>query len=571
MRVDAAGSIGSIDYNNETGGVFVNLDSHDHTYDGQFVAAGRSTDIDGQPRVIGIDNVTGLANAHGGSGDDILVGSSVANNLSGGAGQDLLVVVPDTAPPAASVVFDHGDGTTETIITGGLASAADNLHGGFGYDTVQLDLDGSAAAGFLFNRTGVAGSPELDGVEQFIGTDKNDVIILPTNYSTDGSGVTVNGGKGDDVISGSNNVDSLFGGEGNDKISGLGGDDDIHGNSGDDQIWGGAGNDTIHGDFGDDTITGGTGDDTLYGDDGNDAFIYKVGDGHDTIDGGAGTSDRLNVNGNNQNQNFVLTAQGGTGFTIEMDADSHPEITAVNVEKLFLAVAGGSDKITIADTDSGIGSDTLSVTGSTGSFIVDGANLPEIHVLNTGSLDFHLVGGSGNDTIDASALNSAATPQTLAVTLDGGDGNDTIIGSTGNDTIIGGTGNDIITGGKGDDTVNAGDDTDTINYTVGDGRDTVDGGAGTDTEIVNGSSSAVTYNVNPITVGADTDIGINIVAGVSPASTIAADASNYEVATKAVEEIQINLGSAGDHVVVSGDLSGTGLAALHHHHQGRRR
>jgi len=84
------------------------------------------------------------------------------------------------------------------------------------------------------------------------------------------------------------------------------------------------------------------------------------------------------------------------------------------------------------------------------------------------------------------------------------------------------------------------------------GTETVDGGAGTDTQIVNGSGTAVTYNVNPITVGADNDIGINIVAGVTSASAVAADAGNYEIATKAVEEIQITLDSAGDHVVVSG-------------------
>ena len=50
------------------------------------------------------------------------------------------------------------------------ANATDGLHGGFGYDTVQLDLNGSSAAGFVFNRTG-ANPPALDGVEQFIGTD----------------------------------------------------------------------------------------------------------------------------------------------------------------------------------------------------------------------------------------------------------------------------------------------------------------------------------------------------------------------------------------------------------------
>ena len=46
--------------------------------------------------------------------------------------------------------------------------------------------------------------------------------------------------------------------------------------------------------------------------------------------------------------------------------------------------------------------------------------------------------GAGNDTIDASKLPAA----TMALTLDGGAGNDVIIGSASNDTLIGGSGND---------------------------------------------------------------------------------------------------------------------------------
>jgi T1SS-143 domain-containing protein len=548
VRVDAAGSIGSIDYDNETTGVFVNLDSQQHTYDGQTVAAGRSTDITGQGPVIGIDNVTGLANAHGGSGDDILVGSSVANNLSGGVGQDLLVVVPDTAGPAASVLFDHGDGTPlETISTSGRASSADNLHGGVGYDTVQLDLDGSSATGFVFDRTG-SGSPELDGVEQFIGSDGNDIIMLPTNYTTDGSGVTVNGGKGDDVISGSNNAESLFGGEGNDKISGLGGNDDLHGNSGDDQIWGGAGNDTIHGDFGDDTITGGLGDDTLYGDNGNDLFIYKFGDGHDTIDGGAGSSNRLNVTGNNDEQSLVMTATTATDFTVETDGDSTPEITATNVQKVNIAVGGGHDTVTIVDGDN---DDTITVTGAAHDFTIDGTNLPSTHVTNanTGTLDFRLGGGAGNDSIDASALNSAGSPQTLNVTLDGGAGNDTITGANGADTLNGDAGNDILSGGAGNDTIDGGTNDalsfqgniNAIAWTPGVG-DVVDYGAIT---------TGVFVNVGATDATVDTGSGFEtLVAGQARDR-----GAGTQVGIDTLSNIEVVIGGSGADVIVGGGQS----------------
>jgi Ca2+-binding RTX toxin-like protein len=509
VRVDAAGSIGStgsIDYDNETTGVFVNLDSHKHTYGCQTVAAGRSTDIDGQGPVVGIDKVAGIANARGGSGDDILVGSSgISNTLDGGAGQDLLVVLPDLVVPAGSRTFDRGDGTSEQIDVTGLAGGSDNIHGGSGYDTVRFDLDGVTDKGFLFDGASFPGSLAIDGVERFIGTYGNDVIILPTDYTADDGDVTVKGGKGDDVISGSNNADSLFGGNGDDRISGLGGDDTIRGNRGDDVIWGDAGNDTI---------SGGLGDDTLLGGGGNDHFIYKVGDGHDIIDGGAGNSDRLNVNGNNHNQVFALTATGETGFQIETDGGGTPEIIAIKVEKVVLNVAGGHDSITITDIGS---DDTITVTGTTGDFTVDGTNLPEIRVLNTGSLDLDLAGRNGNDTIDASALDSAGSPQTLHVTLDGGAGNDTIAGSNGADTLNGGAGNDILRGGAGNDAIDGGTGMDIIDFS--------DGTAGIDVALVQ-SPGNTTVNLTAAGLGTDTYKNIEGIFGTAFADTLHGTALN---------------------------------------------
>ena len=48
-------------------------------------------------------------------------------------------------------------------------------------------------------------------------------------------------------------------------------------------IIGGAKNDTLYGGAGADTLWGNKGNDTLYGGDGNDTFIFKAGDGKDTI------------------------------------------------------------------------------------------------------------------------------------------------------------------------------------------------------------------------------------------------------------------------------------------------
>ena len=84
-------------------------------------------------------------------------------------------------------------------------------------------------------------------------------------------------------------------------------------------------------------------------------------------------------------------------------------------------------------------------------------------------------GLAGNDTIDASAL--AAGQVDLA--LNGGAGNDTLIGSHGNDTVAGGIGNDVAQLGDGDDT---------FVWNPGDGSDTVEGQGGTDTLLFNGAN-----------------------------------------------------------------------------------
>ena len=122
----------------------------------------------------------------------------------------------------------------------------------------------------------------------------------------------VNGGDGDDHITGSPAMgDVLNGNDGDDTISGRNGNDEIQGGVGDDTINGSEDNDTIfgnddfdviHGDGGIDTINGGPNDDDIYGDDGNDrdsdGGILEGGTGSDLICGGLGEDDMYGQGGN---------------------------------------------------------------------------------------------------------------------------------------------------------------------------------------------------------------------------------------------------------------------------------
>jgi serralysin len=87
-------------------------------------------------------------------------------------------------------------------------------------------------------------------------------------------------------------------------------------------------------------------------------------------------------------------------------------------------------------------------------------------------------------------------------TLDGGNGNDAILGLAGDDTLDGGNGNDVLDGGGGDDTLAGGNGNDMLFGSVGvdalmggNGDDSLEGGAGDDVldsgkgeDIVNGGT-----------------------------------------------------------------------------------
>ncbi|TQV78586.1 calcium-binding protein [Denitrobaculum tricleocarpae] len=100
-------------------------------------------------------------------------------------------------------------------------------------------------------------------------------------------------------------------------------------------------------------------------------------------------------------------------------------------------------------------------------------------------------GGLGDDILIGADANA---------TLRGGDGADTLIGGEGNDTLEGGAGDDILIGGAGDDTLFGGA-----------GNDTLFGGSGSDTALFSGSLSdyRVTYDqaAKAFTVSQSTENG----------------------------------------------------------------
>jgi Ca2+-binding RTX toxin-like protein len=278
---------------------------------------------------------------------------------------------------------------------------------------------------------------------------------------------------------------NLFGGAGNDTLTGGSGNDQLFGQAGADTLFGKGGNDLLFGGDGKDILTGGPGNDQVFGQAGNDIMIWNPGDGSDLLEGGEG-ADMALVNGGNGAETFTITANGA--------------------RVRFDRVSPAPFSLDIGTTE---------------------------------SLVLHA--GGGDDTISAgNALSSL-----ISLTLDGGDGNDTITGGDGADQLIGGAGNDLVVGGRGNDTASLGDGDDTFVWNPGDGSDTVFGGAGSDTLLFNGA------NVNE---------KINISAN-GGGFTFTRDVANITMSVSQVETIEFTARGGADTVTI-GDLTGTGVKAV---------
>ena len=220
----------------------------------------------------------------------------------------------------------------------------------------------------------------------------------------------------------------LFGGAGNDVLTGGSGNDQLFGEAGNDTLLGKGGFDLLFGGNENDTLTGGDADDQAFGQGGDDRMIWNPGDDTDLNEGGAGT-DTVEVNGGNGAEQFTTTANG----------------TRVRFDRLnpapFSIDIGTSEKLTV---NANGGDDSYSATGNLAALI--------------------------------------------GITVDGGTGNDNLLGSNGVDLLLGGDGNDFVDGQQGNDTGLLGAGDDTFQWDPGDGSDTIEGQDGVDKMAFNGSN-----------------------------------------------------------------------------------
>ncbi len=212
----------------------------------------------------------------------------------------------------------------------------------------------------------------------------------------------------------------------------------------------------------------------------------------------------------------TITPNVGGGLIIQ-------DSSGIRTDRLTVTYDAGTNSLIFVDTNNPL------PTGVGTAINANTVRVP-LSALTTQKLTFNL--GGGNDKLDISTV-----PSTLAIVVNGGDGDDTIYANNSGDTINTGTGNDVIDGGIGNDTVFGGSGADTI--TGGDGVDSLSGDGGNDT-LIGG-------NDNDALLGGDGD---DSVTGDAGADNI--NGGNGNDTLDGGSENDIIKGSSGDDAILGG-------------------
>ncbi len=176
---------------------------------------------------------------------------------------------------------------------------------------------------------------------------------------------------------------------------------------------------------------------------------------------------------------------------------------AVTLSLAAVVMAGPASAAQVPSAS--VANDTLTVTATQASELLalrlqaGAPGVLEVDFGDDGTADFSLDRATfsridvllraGDDQFRIDQVNGAFPDE--ALTVDGGNGNDTMNGGDGVEVFYGGNGADSVDGNRGNDTAYLGNGTDSFTWDPGDGSDIVEGQLGVDTLDFNGASIAL--------------------------------------------------------------------------------
>lgn len=344
-------------------------------------------------------------------------------------------------------VFESSGGNYKAVIVDDGTGESSLVISSRNYDATVTILDWSNG-NFGLNLLGEPEQPPASSITH-PGSESAD-YINPTLTTPDLSYINADGGFGRDFITGTLGDDVLTGGTGSDIING---------NDGKDRIIGGYDNDMITG-FGDESIVeGGEGEDVIVASHSFSWPIYPNGDIR--LDADGIWRDLAPYFNWTSTDGFMLLDGGqlalGHMFDVFGTFDHSGASSITGWTYRFWSTTGETYSLQYysAAEPNGIstGGGTISYRATTAQF----------------EKGVSLYGGTGDDSIIGSAAGDF---------IDGGHDDDLLAGDRGNDVIVGGFGDDRIAGGEGNDVIDGGDNSDIVHGE--EGNDTIHGGGGND-------------------------------------------------------------------------------------------
>jgi Ca2+-binding RTX toxin-like protein len=464
----------------------------------------------------------------GGSGIDTLLSSGNGNTLIGGGGADIL-----SSTGIGDTLFGNGAGST-LIGTNGSGTVA-----AYAMNDVTINLATGTA-----KVSGAGASDTLLGISSVLLSGSNDTIIGGSGTTTihsDGANNTITAGTGSTtVVYALDNVAvnlatfsaTVNGASASDVLNGI---RDVHVAGSGDTITGGSGVDILSSSGFFNTLIAGTGADTL----------SSSGEG-DSLFGGSG-ADILTSSGESNvliagSAASTLSSTGfgdtlignGAGSTLD-GAAGIGTIAAYTADRVAVNLGTGTATVTgsdISDTLLGI---TAVMASGTNDTLIGGAGATTLFSNAGGNT---LEAGTGQTSAAYTQDDVTVNLATSSATVNGSGVHDVLVGITdalvsgSGDTLIGGSGNDILGSNGQGNTLVAGTAIDTLSSS-GFGDTLIGNAAGSTLDGTNGVSTVAAYALNDVTVNlaastatvngsgvSDTLLGISVAAALGTNDTL---------------------------------------------------